>query len=62
VADALAASLFVKDAGQFLEGLALHRAEPPAAVGDQLIDRAEIDGGDRTGQGGEPDAKKLSVR
>jgi len=53
VANALAASLFVKDADPFLEGLALHLAEPLAGVGDQSIDWAEIDGGDRTGQGGQ---------
>src|SRR5207253_449748 len=60
VADAFTAALFVKDAGQLLKPC--HVTEPLVGVGDQLIDRAEIDGGNRSGQGGKPGAKKMVVR
>jgi len=59
VADAFTAALFVKDAGQLLKGPAFHVTEPPVSVGDRLIDRAEIDGGNGAGQGGKPGAKKI---
>jgi hypothetical protein len=59
VADAFAAALFVKDADQFLKGPAFHVTKPLVRVGDQLIDRAEIDGGNGSGQGGKPGAKEI---
>jgi len=46
------AALFVKDADQLLKGPAFHVTEPLAGVGDQLIDRAEIDVSNGSGQGG----------
>jgi len=51
VAAAFTAALFIKDADQLLKGPAFHVMEPLAGVGDELIDRAEIDGGNGSGEG-----------
>jgi hypothetical protein len=47
---------FVKDADQLLKAPAFHVTEPLAGVGDQSIDRAEIDSGNGSAQGGKPGA------
>src|ERR1700688_2810457 len=59
VAHAFAAEVFVKDADQSIKGPASHVTKPLVPVGEQLIDRAEIDGGNGSGQGDKPGAQTI---